>query len=121
MGVPAPDVPQPDAYSVLLNVTRRLYDRGIAMQGSPALHALISTTRVLAHPYDLDRLGLTTGDVARLSSERGSFELPVEASDAVPRGSVELAFGTLSDAGENIVGTLISATSLVSEVRLESR
>jgi len=121
MGVPAPELPQPDAYSVLLNVTRRLYDRGIAMQGSPALHALISTTRVLAHPYDLDRLGLKTGDVARLSSERGSFELTVESNDAVPRGSVELAFGTLSDTGENVVGALISHSALVSEVRLESR
>ena len=121
MGVPAPELPQPDSYSVLLNVTRRLYDRGIAMQGSPALHALIATTRVLAHSYDLDRLGLKTGDVARLSSERGSFDLTVESSDEVPRGCIELAFGTLSDTGENVVGTLISANALVSEVRLESR
>lgn len=91
------------------------------MQGSPALHALIATTRVLAHSYDLDRLGLKTGDVARLSSERGSFDLTVESSDEVPRGCIELAFGTLSDTGENVVGTLISANALVSEVRLESR
>ena len=38
------DVPLADAYSLRVNVSRRLYDRGIAMQGSPALANLAETT-----------------------------------------------------------------------------
>jgi hypothetical protein len=57
------EVPLADAYSLRVNVSRRLYDRGIAMQGSPALgHAEEPSVLALNH-FDLDRLGVETGDL----------------------------------------------------------
>ena len=115
------DVPLADNYSFRLLVGRRLYDRGIAMQGSPALHGLIETTTLRLNHLDLDRLGLDSGDVVSASGARGTIELTVALDDAVARGVTEIAFGTLSDSGEDAVRTLTERGAVINQIRLETR
>jgi len=45
------------------------------------------------HPDDASRLGLTDGEGARVSSEAGSIEIPVEITDAVMPGVVSIPHG----------------------------
>jgi len=45
------------------------------------------------HPDDASRLGLTDGEGARVSSEAGSIEVPVEITDAVMPGVVSIPHG----------------------------
>ena len=45
------------------------------------------------HPDDARRLGITTGDTARVTSRVGSVDAPVEVTDEVRRGVVSLPHG----------------------------
>ncbi|MDE3082601.1 MAG: NADH-quinone oxidoreductase subunit NuoG [Acidobacteriota bacterium] len=113
------DLPHVDAYSLRLYASRRLYDAGIAMQGSPALAGLVEETTLYAHHADLDRLGVATGDVVNVVGANASVVLPVASDDAVPRGVAEVAVGTRRD-GENLLSRLAGDATLTL-VRLESR
>jgi NADH-quinone oxidoreductase subunit G len=115
------DVPLADAYSLRLNVSRRLYDRGIAMQGSPPLHGLISPSTLSLHHVDLDRLGVTSGTVVSVIGAHGTVALPVVLNGAVARGSAEIGFATLSESGENVLSALVESAGVYSQIRLETR
>ncbi|HUX05302.1 MAG TPA: NADH-quinone oxidoreductase subunit NuoG [Acidimicrobiales bacterium] len=115
------DVPLVDAYSLRVNVSRRLYDRGVAMQGSPALAGLVGATALHVHHSDLDRLGASTGDVVAAHAGTTTVELPVVADDAVPRGVAEVAFATLTEDGRDAIRSLVEHGALLTLVRLESR
>ncbi|HEY1733159.1 MAG TPA: molybdopterin-dependent oxidoreductase, partial [Acidimicrobiales bacterium] len=143
-GVPAgeaPHIPPIDSYSLRLVSSRTLYDGGIALAGSPSLAGLVPTAVARANPYDLDRLGLTTGDPVRVRSARGSLVLPADADAGVPRGVVAVDFNLPlgaaaggSDAGSgagagagagaggvmNAAAVLIDAADVVTDVRMES-
>ena len=81
-----------DSYALRLVATRRLYDAGSSVTGSPSLTPLVPPLVARANPYDLDRLGATTGDRVRVRSDRGELVLPAEADDGVPRGAVAVDF-----------------------------
>ncbi|MHB1251827.1 MAG: NADH-quinone oxidoreductase subunit NuoG [Acidimicrobiales bacterium] len=115
------EVPLADAYALRVVLSRRLYDRGIAMQGSPALHALVPTTTLALNHFDLDRLGVTSGDLVKVTGPKGTFELAVELNDGVARGTADVAIGTRSDAGEYVVDKLNDARSPITQIRLETR
>jgi predicted molibdopterin-dependent oxidoreductase YjgC len=115
------DVPLADAYALRLVLARRLYDRGIAMQGSPALSALVSETSLLVHPSDLDRLGLESGARVKVRAPRGDFELDVVTDDTVLRGTCVVPLNTLASDGTNVVAQLLDPLSAVSQLRLETR
>jgi NADH-quinone oxidoreductase subunit G len=115
------EVPSVDAYSLRLNLSRRLYDQGIAVQGSPALHNLKATSVLRLNHFDLDRLGATTADVVTMSGPRGTARLPVALDDAVPRGCVEVAFGSLDESGVDVIRPILDGDVVVAVVRLESR
>jgi NADH-quinone oxidoreductase subunit G len=115
------DVPFADAYSLRLNVSRRLYDRGIAMQGSPALHGLIGTSTLGLNSFDLDRLGVESGDVVSVIGAHGSISLPVALNNGVPRGTAEIAFGTLAPSGENVLSVFLEHTGVITQIRLETQ
>jgi anaerobic selenocysteine-containing dehydrogenase len=59
---------------------------------------------LLVHPADAAELGLIDGADARVSSEAGSIEVPVEVSDEMMRGVVSLPHGW----GHNKPGTRLS-------------
>jgi NADH-quinone oxidoreductase subunit G len=108
-----------DAYSLRVVATRRLYDGGAAVSASPALRELAAAAVLEANAYDLDRLGVATGDVVRVVSARGDFECVARVNPAVIRGTVEIP---LNPAGEDHFGTLVlDADATVTEIRLESR
>jgi NADH-quinone oxidoreductase subunit G len=124
-GISDPDaahVAPANSYALRLVATRRLYDAGSSVTGSPSLTPLVPTLVARANPYDLDRLGATTGDRVRLRSDRGEFVLPVEVDDRVPRGAVAVDFNVPGgpETPGNAVATLIDSRHPVTEVRMES-
>ncbi len=127
-GVPSPDgpdgvhVPPANSYALRLVSTRRLYDAGCSVTGSPSLTPLVPHLVVRANPYDLDRLGAKTGDRVRVRSARGDLVLPARAEGGVPRGAVAIDFNVPAgpEAPGNAVAMLIDSRSPVTDVRLES-
>ena len=59
---------------------------------------------LIVHPDDASTLGLTAGSNARVTSEAGSIEVPVEVSDEMMRGVVSLPHGW----GHDKAGTRLS-------------
>ena len=114
------EVPLADAYSLRVNLSRRLYDNGVAVQGSPSLDTLKAVSVLHLNHFDLDRLGVVTGDVVGVSGPRGSVRLPVALDDAVPRGVTEVAFGSLDAEGNDVVRPILDGGGVISQVRLES-
>jgi NADH-quinone oxidoreductase subunit G len=114
------EIPLADAYALRVVLTRRLYDRGIAMQGSPALLPMVPSTSLALHQLDLDRLGVESGTIVTVTGPKGSARLPVEVVQGVVRGTVVVAFATLDESGANVVPSLVD-TALISQVRLETR
>ncbi|MFI5035046.1 MAG: NADH-quinone oxidoreductase subunit NuoG [Acidimicrobiales bacterium] len=115
------DVPHADAYAWRLYVARRLYDRGGAMRGSPALDRLVGATALRLNHLDLDRLGVADGDEVTVVGPRGETRLAVTRDDAVARGVVQVAFATLAPDGSDAVRSWLRAGELTAEVRLEAR
>jgi NADH-quinone oxidoreductase subunit G len=119
-------------YAVRLVATRRLYDAGSTVTGSPSLTPLVPQLVARANPYDLDRLGAADGDRVRVRSERGELVVPVEADPHVARGAVAIDFNVPvgpeapgnAVAGNAVAGNavagLIDSRHPVTEVRMES-
>jgi anaerobic selenocysteine-containing dehydrogenase len=114
------DVPLADAYSLRVNLSRRLYDDGVAVQGSPSLATLKAVSVLHLNHFDLDRLGVAVGDVVGVNGSRGSVRLPVALDDAVPRGVTEIAFGSLDADGHDVVRPILDGSDVIAQVRLES-
>jgi NADH-quinone oxidoreductase subunit G len=110
-----------NSYALRLVATRRLYDAGSSVTGSPSLTPLVPELVARANPYDLDRLG-AAGDRVRVRSDRGELVLPVEADPLVARGAVAIDFNVPvgPDAPSNAVAALIDSRTPVTEVRMES-
>jgi predicted molibdopterin-dependent oxidoreductase YjgC len=110
-----------DAYGLALNVSRRLYDHGVAVQGSPALANLVARTSACLNHFDLDRLGLSTGDVVHVNGPKGRVSLPVTLSDSTPRGTLEVVFGSLdADESELTARSLVDTEGAITQVKLET-
>jgi len=118
----ATHLPPADNYALRLVATRRLYDAGSSVTGSASLTPLVPPLVARANPYDLDRLGATTGDQVRVRSARGELVLAAEADGGIPRGVVAVDFNVPHGPGTpgNAVATLIDSRSPVTDVRLES-
>jgi NADH-quinone oxidoreductase subunit G len=116
------DVGHYDAYGLALNVVRRLYDHGIAVQGSPALSNLVAHATALINHFDLDRLGLVTDDVVQINAPKGPLSLPVVLSDDTPRGTICVAFGSLDDDGhDGTTAALYDPTAVITQMKLETK
>ena len=118
-----PTVPAPDSYSLRLVATRTLYDDGAQVLAAPALALLRKPAVARVNPYDLDRLGVTTGDRVRLRTPSATLVIEVEAAEGTLRGTVALDFNVAaadSDVHANAVASLIEPGSLVTDVRMES-
>jgi formate dehydrogenase major subunit len=117
----APSVALADSYALRVVASRRLYDRGAVVLASEALANLVEPTSLAAHPYDLDRLGAVTGDVVRVVTAKGSFELDVTSDSGVTRGTVQMALNSTSGGFDVVGSSMIESASSVTEIRLESR
>ncbi len=115
-------IPKPDNYTLRLVAGRRLYDAGSSVTGSPSLTPLVPALVARANPYDLDRLGKTTGDRVKVRSARGELTLDALADAGVPRGVVAIDYNVPGgeSAPGNAAATLIDSRQPVTDVRVES-
>jgi len=113
--------PAIDGYALRVNLTRRLYDNGIAMQGSAALLGLVEPLTISLNHVDLERIGVESGAQVSVTGANGSVVMTVVLDDAVPRGVCEVPFGVEKLSEENSLRNIIDATQVLNQVRLETR
>jgi len=107
-------------YDIDLVVSRVMYDGGVTTASSPSLAGLAQGRAVAVNPDVLEQLGVSTGDMIRLVSERGSVELPVCPDGRLSRDTVWAAFGQPDrESGHGDIRALISSSAPVSRVRIE--
>ncbi|MBW3557077.1 MAG: NADH-quinone oxidoreductase subunit NuoG [Actinobacteria bacterium] len=109
-------LPKPDAYALRLVVGRKLYDRGVLVQMSPALAPLAAPPVLRAHPSDLDRLGVKSGGQVRLRSARLSATIEVQADPHQRRGTASVPYNV---PGLD-TGALLRADEPVTEIAIET-
>jgi NADH-quinone oxidoreductase subunit G len=114
----APDAVPPDAYSLRLVAARTLYDAGRITGSSPSLSALAPGPALVVHPNDLARVGVAAvGDTVRVTSARGTLEVPVRTDTAVAPGTCFMPFAQSDTIGPN---DLVDVTTPVTELRVET-
>jgi anaerobic selenocysteine-containing dehydrogenase len=82
----------------------------------------VGPATALANPSDLARLGVGPGDRVRVSSPRGELTVVAAGDSGVPKGVLVVEFN-LAESGHspaNAAASLIDATSVVNEVRLDA-
>jgi formate dehydrogenase major subunit len=91
--LPAKELPD-EQYPFVLNTGRMLehWHTGSMTRRSYALDAIAPKALVFVHPDDAIRLGLEDGDLARVSSRRGTIELAVCVSHREAPGNVFIPF-----------------------------
>ncbi len=115
---PPPDVVPPDAYSLRLVAARTLYDAGRIVSSSPSLASLAPGPALVVHPNDLSRVGVAAvGDAVRVTSARGTVEVPVRTDTAIAPGTCFMAFAQDHTVGPN---DLVDVTASVTELRVET-
>ncbi|MEM8708025.1 MAG: molybdopterin-dependent oxidoreductase, partial [Actinomycetota bacterium] len=107
--------PSNDAYSLRLAATRRMYDAGTMLQASPSSAGLAGSVKVALNPADFEKLGIEAGTVVKVVSGRGELMAPLAVDFGVPVGT---AMVPANAPGSN-ANTLIDATALVTDVRVE--
>jgi NADH-quinone oxidoreductase subunit G len=114
----APVAIPPDAYSLRLVAARTLYDAGRTVSSSPSLASLAPGPALVVHPNDLSRVGVATeGDTVRVTSARGTVEVPVRTDTAVAPGTCFMPFAQDDTVGPN---DLVDVTTSVTELRVET-
>jgi NADH-quinone oxidoreductase subunit G len=114
-------VPPPDAYSLRLVAVRHLFDRGAAIEASPSLLPLVPTAEVRANPYDLDRIGATSGSEVQLRSSKSTAVLRAVADTTVVKGTLRIGLNLdAAGAADRIAVRLIDQGEIVTEIRMES-
>ncbi len=103
--LPAKELPDED-YPFVLNTGRMLehWHTGSMTRRSYALDAIAPVAQVYLHPEDAAALGLADGDLAQVSSRRGTIELAVKASYAEARGNCFIPFH-FREAAANLLTT----------------
>ena len=91
--LPAKELPS-EEYPFVLNTGRMLehWHTGSMTRRSYALDAIAPKALVFVHPDDAAALGLADGDLARVTSRRGSIELEVTVSHREARGNCFIPF-----------------------------
>jgi len=91
--LPAKELPDED-YPFVLNTGRMLehWHTGSMTRRSYALDAIAPQALVYIHPDDAAALGLADGDLARVTSRRGSIELATRVSHREGRGNCFIPF-----------------------------
>jgi anaerobic selenocysteine-containing dehydrogenase len=92
----------PDSY--VLVSRRNIKSKNTWMHNIKVLVKAGNRCTLIVHPDDAASLGLTDGALARVTSEAGSIEVPVEISDEMMHGVVSLPHGW----GHDKAGTRLS-------------
>lgn len=79
--------------SLVLVGRRHLRSNNSWMHNVPTLNGGSNRCTVQVHPTDAERLGLTDGGPARISTEAGALTIPVEITDTVRAGVVSVPHG----------------------------
>jgi anaerobic selenocysteine-containing dehydrogenase len=116
--ISVPRVTPTDSYSMRLVVSRRLYDRGAAVDAVPVLAGLIPESPLRVNPHDLDDLGVQAGGNVKVRTATTSLVLAAVPDPSLPRKVVATDFNV--PLTEGTAADLIDATSAVVEVRLET-
>jgi formate dehydrogenase major subunit len=103
--LPARELPD-DEYPFVLNTGRMLqhWHTGSMTRRSYALDAIAPKAQVYIHPDDAAKLGLADGDLAKVSSRRGTIELAAKFSYAEARGNCFIPFH-FREAAANLLTT----------------
>jgi predicted molibdopterin-dependent oxidoreductase YjgC len=113
----APLTASVDAYSLRLVAGHTLYGSERAVTETPGLAGLVEPdVCLLVSGRDRERVGVDDGESVRVTSPRGTLELPVRTDRAVPPGIAFLAFNR---AGVG-AAELIDATAVVTDLRVET-
>ena len=90
----------------MLNTGRMLehWHTGSMTRRSYALDAISPSALVFIHPDDTAQLGLADGEMARVSSRRGTIEIEVRVSHREARGNVFIPFH-FREAAANLLTT----------------
>jgi len=81
-----------EEYPLLLTTGRMLYHYNVMTRYSRSLDGLRPHELAEINPEDARQLGVTEGDVVRVSSRRGSLATRVTVTDRVPAGVVFMTF-----------------------------
>jgi NADH-quinone oxidoreductase subunit G len=116
--ISVPRVVPTDSYSMRLVASRRLYDRGAAVDAVPVLAGLVPDSPLRVNPHDLDDLGIGTGGNVKVRTATTSLVLVAVPDPSLPRKVVATDFNV--PLAEGTVADLIDATAPVTELRLET-
>lgn len=89
--VPPAEMPDKE-YPFLLSTGRILYHYNVTTPFSAGIQSLWSEEYAEVNPDDAARLGLKTGDRARVTSRRGNVATRVRVTDRVPPGVIWMSF-----------------------------
>ncbi|MBT2447103.1 molybdopterin oxidoreductase family protein [Streptomyces sp. ISL-43] len=93
---------------------RHLRSNNSWLHNVPALVGGSNRCTLQVHPDDAARIGLADGALAKITSDGGSLEVPVEVTDAVRAGVVSLPHGW----GHDRAGTRLSVAAAVPGVNV---
>jgi predicted molibdopterin-dependent oxidoreductase YjgC len=114
---PEPAVVPADAYSLRLVAGRTLYGNDRVTAQSPSLARLAeNAARLVVHPRELDRLGVTDDSRVRVTVPRTALELPVRGDPSVPEGVAFIATNRASVGAPE----LIDVSEPLTDLRVET-
>ena len=102
-----------DAYSLRLVAGRTLYGSDRVVAASPSIAGLAEEVAVLlVSPRDRDRLGVADGDRVRVSTARGSVDLPLRGDAQTPLGVAFVAVNRMGPGAPDLIDTTTNVTDL---------
>ncbi len=109
-----------DAYPFIMNTGRQLYHwhTGTMTRRSTGLDAREPTAIVEIHPADAAALGVTEGDLVRLTSRRNSMVTACRVSDRVARGQVFVPFHFREAAANLLTNPVLDPYAKMAELKI---
>ncbi len=110
---PAPAAAPTDAYSLRLVASRTLFGADRTVMASPSLARITDdVARLVINPRDLAALGVDEGVPVRVTSSRGTVDVPVGADGAVEKGSAFIASNRSGPGAADLVDVGEAVTDL---------
>jgi predicted molibdopterin-dependent oxidoreductase YjgC len=109
-----------DRYPFILTTARNLYQYHTrSMTGKVhGLNELFGEERMQVNSRDAEKLGITSGDLVKVESPRGSISTRVEISEQVPEGLVSMTFHFADTATNLLTNPAVCSLSVASEVKV---